>query len=190
MPKLRGEGGEAMTGIERLREWANELREAARAYRDREIDYVPIDVEACQRKNAAKLDAIADQIERETLPRPRFEDGELVRCGDMAMFGNKPREVVEYEVNDCGVAILHTYGDCWSLLPGQCLKRPEPPDTWERVEADVNKGGACRYFGVPDSEEDCSKCPALWDEGDMSCAESMVCDVLRRCKALAGVGVE
>lgn len=54
-----------MTGIEMLREWANELREVVRAYRDREIDYVPINVEACQRKNAAKLDAIADQIERE-----------------------------------------------------------------------------------------------------------------------------
>lgn len=54
-----------MTGIEMMREWANELREAARAYRDGEIGYVPIDVEACQRKNAARLDAIANQIERE-----------------------------------------------------------------------------------------------------------------------------
>lgn len=54
-----------MTGIEMLREWANELRDVARAHHDGEIDYVPIDVEACQRKNAARLDAIADQIERE-----------------------------------------------------------------------------------------------------------------------------
>lgn len=139
-----------MTGIERLRVLCrNVMNEPSYA---RHISHY-------------YLDSIASQIERETLQKPRFEDGEPVRCGDMAMFGNKPREVVEYEVNDCGVAILHTYGDCWSLLPGQRLKRPEPPDTWERIEADVDSGKG--YAGMDAAE--------------------VAADVLRRCKAVAGV---
>lgn len=114
-----------MTGIERLRDVA------------------------CNKtvRLTALLRDIADQIERETLPRPRFEDGELVRCGDMAMFGNKPREVVEYEVNDCGVAILHTYGDCWSLLHGQRLKRPEPPKVLDADGVEIKVGDEVWFSG-------------------------------------------
>lgn len=210
-----------MTGIERLRDVA------------------------CNKtvRLTALLRDIADQIERETLPRPRFEDGELVRCGDMAMFGNKPREVVEYEVNDCGVAILHTYGDCWSLLHGQRLKRPEPPkvldadgveikvgdevwstndsglvchpfsfivteveahlvhgdgigvlpcqvahkrpepyDTWEELEK-CSKD-PCEYFG---GNKNCKECPVELGNVAWSCTKAMAKDLVRRCKALAGV---
>lgn len=139
----------------------------------------------------ALLREIADQIERETLPRPLFEDGEVVQRGDMAMFGNKLREVVDYQMNDC-VVTFHTYGDYWSMLPGQRLKRPEKcpdVDSWERIEQDVAKGEACRYFGVSDEDRqecrECENCAAR--PLAIGCGEAMAADVLRRCKALAGI---
>lgn len=139
-----------------------------------------------------ELYRIADQIQRETLPRPRFEDGEPAQFGDP--FVDPVSGYVEQ------VKSMRFYGDGdgekWLVLGDGAaadglhgpLKRPESLDSWERIEADVNKGSACRYFGVPDSEEECGKCAAQWDDYDlMSCAESMARDVLRRCKALAGV---
>lgn len=254
-----------MTGIEMLREWANELREAARAYRDGEIGYVPIDVEACQRKNAAKLDAIADQIERETkeavagrvddegdafvdmsgartgiemlrsyvyharvhvrnlyinhvsdinaaplyeklreclrqldeiadrieretLPRPRFEDGGPVQFGDEYMSIQDVHKVKGICVRaDGSFEIESVGGACYRYGEDKRLKRPEPPDTWERIEDDiVNKVGPCEHFGW--SGKSCcddGECPVFGNV--MSCAESRASDIVRRCKALAGV---
>lgn len=133
-----------------------------------------------------ELYRIADQIQRETLPRPRFEDGEPVQFGDEFV---GPSGIGAYEAK-----MFRYYSDGRVVVDGilganvSPLKRPEMPDSWERIEADVNKGDACRYFGVPDSEEECGKCAAQWDDYDlMSCAESMARDVLRRCKKLAGV---
>ena len=69
------------------------------------------------------------------------------------------------------------------------LKRPEPPDTWERIEADVEAcdGSACRYFKRDYSpmKHSCEGCrSADVDEGCMLYAMQ---DVLERAKKLAGV---
>lgn len=135
------------------------------------------------------LDSIASQIERETLPRPLFEDGEPVQFGDEYMSIQDVHKVKGICVRADGSFEIESVGGvCYRYGEDKRLKRPEPPDTWERIEADVNKGSACRYFGVPDSEEECGKCAAQLDDYDlMSCAESMARDVLRRCKKLAGV---
>lgn len=251
-----------MTGIEKLREWANELREAARAYRDGEIGYVPIDIEACQRKNAARLDAIADQIEREikesltdwaddgddavvdmsgaragiemlrsyvhharvhvrnlyinnvadinavplyeklreclrqldeiadriereTLPRPRFEDGEPVNVGDAFVGADGTTDVVT------GI-FAYVKGDETAIFAGNSrIKRPipEPPDTWERLAADIEDcdGSACEYFGRIKEEgmSPCCECNAYNDDTD--CTVQVMCDIVRRAKKLAGV---
>lgn len=63
-----------------------------------------------------------------------------------------------------------------------------PPDSWERVEADlmamVREDSACYYFGAG-ANLDCEECPA-WNCA-VSCSVEVVRDVLRRCKAIAGV---
>lgn len=141
------------------------------------------------------LGSIADQIERETLPLPLFEDGEPVQFGDgfvgkdgCACIANN---FLLFEMadgyRDCIVANAKGIGI--TVVGDERLKRPEPPDSWERLEADVAVGDACRYFGVEDVCEDecreCTGCPA--HRAKVNCGEAMAADVLRRCKALAGV---
>lgn len=58
----------------------------------------------------------------------------------------------------------------------------ERPDSWERIGKDVSKD-VCRYFRH--GGEECCGCPASNDS--RGCTEVMAEDVLRRCKALAGV---
>lgn len=140
---------------------------------------------------AETIESIAGQIERETLPRPRFEDGEPAQWGEKYEEADYVGTVdhICYSWRDERL-VCRVWGNESAVahMDRGPLKRPEPPDSWERVEADVNKGSACRYFGVPDSEEECGKCTAQWGDYDlMSCAESMARDVLRRCKKLAGV---
>lgn len=164
-----------MTGIEKLRNLSATLGER----QPFALERIYIDD-----KTASEwLADVADQIERETLPRPRFEDGEPVQFGDefvVSINTHKAQSFTYY--SDGRITVDSLFGS--AITP---IKRPEPPDTWERIEADVDKGSACRYFGVADSEEECGKCAAQLDDGDMSCGESMARDVLRRCKALAGV---
>ena len=242
LSEMWGEGGGRMTGIEMLREWANKLREAACAYRDGEIDYVPIDMEARQRKNAARLDAIADQIEREIeeavadevadtlsayemntnarwysavedgaesdckaeyemisrywLPRPRFDDGEPVQFGDEFYCGNSQTTVgdtwnvkrMTFYSNGNTIVADNRFSSTM-LAPCERLRRPEPPDTWERLTVDIEDcdGSACRYFGMNEEEgrAPCSGCKAYNDETD--CTVQVMLDLVRRAKKLAGV---
>lgn len=135
-----------------------------------------------------KLSKIADQIERETLPRPLFEDGEPVQFGDEFVSCNGPRVVVGIK-HSCegGISLCDTDGEFYRFVGCERVKRPEPTDTWERVKDDmVNKVSPCGYFGWSDKSCcDDEGCPAY--ESGMSCAESMANDLVRRCKALARV---
>lgn len=57
------------------------------------------------------------------------------------------------------------------------------PDSWERLEEDAGKD-VCMYFGMNDFN--CSGCPS----GRYNCLNRMKSDIVRRAKALAGVGVD
>lgn len=163
-----------MTGIKRLRERADGY------VRDgREVD-------------ASTLRDIADQIERETLPRPLFEDGTPVEVGS---------EIVAPHGDACGIGArvvgfkiitLHdSPGGVWAmrLKPGQVVKRPEPPDTWERLTAEVKAcdGSACQYFKKDHDPKNhsCEGCKAA--ESGKDCMVQALRDMLRRAKRLAGV---
>ena len=66
------------------------------------------------------------------------------------------------------------------FLPSQLTHtKPEPIDTWERIEEDAGKD-PCDYFGF-DGEETCGKCPA----SGKNCEQTMARDIVRRCRALA-----
>ena len=105
---------------------------------------------------ASKSDArelfteIADRIEREYIPLPRFEDGETVKVGDLVMLGNeKTRRVEDIKVK---VYLEGSYVTFDSVL-----KRPEQ-DTLERIEDDARKMFN-DYWGCSDA--DCRCCPAM-----------------------------
>lgn len=83
-------------------------------------------VEACQACMKRTLNALADAIEREYLPRPRFEDGEPVKFGDE--FINMHSET--FKVNAIGVDVAGPYIDYMLgrqyVKDGERVKRPEP----------------------------------------------------------------
>lgn len=119
------------------------------------------------------------KLERETLPRPLFEDGEPVDIGSCigevngTDYGLTGEPVKRFEIS----AVHDSPGGEWAirLKPGQVVKRPEPPDTWERIEADANTD-TCDYNGDECQATMCSDCQLKHR-----------LEIVRRCKALAGV---
>lgn len=78
------------------------------------------------------------------------------------------------------------------IFPSQLTHtKPEPPDSWQRIEADLRKR-YIEYWGC--SGYGCSDCPSTVDGKrpmdlfDASCKEAMHKDIVRRCKALAEKG--
>jgi hypothetical protein len=228
-----------MTGIEKLRNLSSTLSEGQ-----------PFTLERIYiggKTVSEWLADVADQIERETLPRPRFEDGEPVQFGDKYVdkYGNvatadtvvvsnhgftlynrgsathfKLTESVKrpvakvldadgveikvgdevWSTNDSGL-VCHPFsfivteveehlvhGDGIGVLPCQVThKRVEPSDSWERIEADAKKD-PCDYFGYAGKPcRDGDVCPAYVTENGYECDKCKVIDLVRRCKALAGV---
>ena len=99
------------TLVERMREYADTLR------KDRGSRlYMP-----------DELDELADAIERDTMPKPLFEDGEPVHEGDTFQRGGAVYEVMSWDARSDGNFMIH----CKSmvgvpLLKGERLKRPAP----------------------------------------------------------------
>lgn len=244
-----------MTGIELLRMYA-ETRPRQAIADDCQLPNVLgkdcDDFENCNDCHRFVCNAIADQIERETLPRPRFEDGRPVQFGDEYMsiqdvhkvkgicvradgsfeiesvggvcyrYGEdkrlkrpEPPKVLDADgveiklgdevwfTNDSGL-VCHPFsfivteveahlvhGDGIGVLPCQVTHRnPEPPDSWEKLAADIKDcdGSACRYFGRNEEEEGrapCYGCKAYNDDAD--CTVQVISDLVRRAKKLAGV---
>lgn len=74
-------------------------------------------------------------------------------------------------------------GEVKQLKPGWLTH--EAPDSWQRLEEDAGKG-ACDYFGS--SEFSCKECHFFGREHD--CSGLMAMDIVRRARALAGVGAD
>lgn len=135
-------------------------------------------------------------------------DGVEIKVGDVVWRVEGDGEpLVIWEIDDDGPLAVVDDGMCITRLSGgsewrsewhskmYTHKRPEhepepepkPADTWERIEDDiVNKVGPCEYFGW--SGKSCcddGECPVFGNV--MSCTESRASDIVRRCKALAGV---
>ena len=119
--------------------------------------------------------AIADRIEQEYMPLPRFEDGEPVKVGDIVLWndgGSKRVEDIKVEV--------YLEGSCGTC--NSVLKRHV--DTLERIEEDAmkmyNDYWGCRYA-------ECSCCPAVvdgkrpWERYEtVDCIRAQKLDLLRR----------
>lgn len=131
--------------------------------------------------------AIADRIEREYIPLPRFEDGEPVKVGDLVLWNDGGAKRVE----DIKVDV-HLEGSCGTC--GSVLKRPEL-DTLERIEADAKKAFN-DYWGCGDAE--CSECPVIVDgkrpyeryEAIDGCLNAQRLDLLRRQREVLERGQE
>ena len=64
-------------------------------------------------------------------------------------------------------------------------KRPESPDSWEKLEEDAMQH-ACSYFGIDEGTE-CKDCPhGSWQTG-RTCWQNTSLDMIARAKKLAGI---
>lgn len=129
MPEMRGEGGDGMmTGVEKLREFTLSLEQW--------------DLYA----HADALRDVADQIERETLQKPRFEDGEPVQFGDRFVANTgEVRQVARITCFDNGRSVLisecgHRYIVGKEKADGKRAKRPEPPKVLDADGVEINVG--------------------------------------------------
>lgn len=68
------------------------------------------------------------------------------------------------------------------------------PDSWEKIENDMFNKTTGEYWGCAGFRGDCSECPVSVDGKNpverfnaSSCVDAKLRDVIRRCKALAGV---
>ena len=119
---------------------------------------------------------IADRIEREYIPLPRFEDGEPVKVGDMVLWNDGGAK----RVKDIKVEV-QLEGSCGTY--NSVLKRCV--DTLERIEEDAKKMFN-DYWGCGETE--CRCCPVTVDGkkpyerygNDVSCLVAQNLDLLRR----------
>ena len=96
--------------------------------------------------------AIADRIEREYIPLPRFEDGEPVKVGDLVLWDDRVAKRVE-DIK----AKVYLEGSCGTC--NSVLKRSEL-DTLERIEADARMQYGL-YWGCTGVL--CLDCPSMVD---------------------------
>lgn len=153
----------------------------------RDCDAVFEECEACARRTA---DALMARMMPEGIEWPRFESGELVQIGDEVLGKHgEPMAVtrVSFVGGGCYFNASHDAngrkrGKGWRYKPGERVKRPEPPDTQERIDADALKW-VCEYFGRDGA--DCREgveCPAYGAKG--SCRAAQALDLLRRQREL------
>lgn len=140
--------------------------------------------EDCAEARARAASALLDEVEKRLVPEgmewPRFEDGEPVRIGDRVQLCNgHSEELCQVHMGESGYS-LYTETSDEEHLYGTTVNRPEPADTQERIDADVNKD-ACEYFGKV-AGEGCRECPG-YEKGRI-CYRVMMSDLLRRQRAI------
>ena len=126
-----------------------------------------------------KIEKLADAIEREDVPRPRYEDGEPIQFGDIYTDknGREWKNGIKSIHIDCnGDFSLHdnTIGHVgrYEVFGQDRRVKRHRPDSLERIEEDAGKL-TCEYFNRDFG--DCENC-----KGFGGCHEKMALDLLRR----------
>lgn len=138
-----------------------------------------------------ELRAIADRIDREMVELPKDADGELIHIGDV-VYGNAG---VAWTV-----ASLRLFNSGWKVdvdefpffyKPGDLThEKPEPDDSWEKLEEDAACWTECDYAQAPRDEHGLVKCDECRFQKSNSCKRAMILDMIARAKKLAGIEEE
>lgn len=129
---------------------------------------------------------------------PLDADGEPIRFGDVVWYVGSDTEIEK----DCPLKVagfVTLFGVTGAFIetreyPDRAIdpkslthKKPEPADSWEKLEEDAKKITSCSYFGVIKSGENCQDCPYGEVQTGTTCWENQRLDILKRAKKLAGV---
>ena len=142
-------------------------------------------LKALEEENAelrAKLEAWI-QSDDSYMKLPLDADGEPIRIGDVLYSsGNECRVVsITANENEVWVAVYADDGTFFPWVKPKYLshKKPEPPDSWEKLEKDARKT-ACAYAPAPRNEDGLVTCDG--------CRYEMTIDLVERAKKLAKAG--
>lgn len=122
-------------------------------------------------------------------------DGVPIGVGDIVYRDDDPEPlqvdlIYAGSTGYCTVRLKDSAGIYTSAdAPRLSHKKPEPPDSWEKLEKDARKT-ACAYAPAPRNEDGlttCDGCPFLKSE---SCSNEMTIDLVERAKKLAGIEEE
>lgn len=122
------------------------------------------------------------------IEKPEALDADGVPCRDgdevWEVRSHRRREIVgtNYRDHRTGEPLILCDGDDAIPIPATWVThtKPEPFDSWERIEEDAEKT-VCEYFGA---NYDCANCPLEPDR----CDEEAKKDIIRRAKKLAERG--
>lgn len=152
-------------------------------------------LKALEEENAelrAKLEAWI-QSDDSYMKLPLDADGVPIRIGDvMYSSGNKCRVVsITVNENEVWVAVYADDGTFFPWVKPKYLshKKPEQPDSWEKLEEDARKI-ACNYAPAPRNEDGLVTCDGCPFQKSESCGNEMMIDLVKRAKKLAGVEEE
>lgn len=136
----------------------------------------------------------SERVKRPT-PKVLDADGVPIEVGDTVYCDDDPEPlqvdlIYAGSTGYCTVRLKDSAGIYTSAdAPRLSHKKPEPPDSWEKLEKDARKT-ACAYAPAPRNEDGlttCDGCPFLKSE---SCSNEMKTDLVKRAKKLAGVEEE
>ena len=121
---------------------------------------------------------------------PRFEDGELVKIGDAYEKASGTTGVVTSihlrRYGGVPTWVIGKGGGKVCVRPGERVKRAEPADTQEKIDADAEKS-FCEYFGRGSGiRKEGGACEA--HGSDEPCRAIMIRDLLRRQRELCERG--
>ena len=123
---------------------------------------------------------------------PLDADGEPIRVGDVLYSSGSEFRVVSITVKADEVCVA-VYADDGTFCPWVnpkylSRKKPEPADSWEKLEEGMMRGTSCRYFGGVDSASECWDCPHGTEQTGTPCWKNERIDILKRAKALVKAG--
>lgn len=113
---------------------------------------------------------VGDIVYRDADPKPLQVD--LIYAGSMGYRAVRLKDG----------AGIYTSADA----PRLSHKKPEPPDSWEKLEEDATQQ-SCEYFGMDRTPASCDDCPHGWEQTGRACWRNARLDILARAKKLAGI---
>ena len=124
---------------------------------------------------------------------PLDADGVPIRIGDEMDVDGDVMTVIGYRRSFGGMLLItkdKSTGHIFVPDPSKVRRlKPEPADSWEKLEEDASKI-ACEYADAPLDENGMTTCDGCRFRKHEECYQGMMFDVLKRAKKLAGIGEE
>lgn len=122
---------------------------------------------------------------------PLDADGVPIRIGDKMNIDGDAMTVFGYRLHDDMLLLVtedKKSGLFFTPEPSRVRHfKPEPADSWEKLEEDVMKATTCLYFGDVESTVKCWDCPHGFEQSGTPCWKNEYIDILKRAKKLAGI---